>query len=256
MRMEASQEDATYNNDHSAVSLANPLLEFTTNSETKAQTTSQSFDYYTNPVAAYYGNKHRSQVSLQTNETFPSPFLQPHISHSPNAQMQQPQGYYASSNHAYSSNPPQSSSLTYPSWRSNSPHPRGYSAPQGVGFPSPQTHFTSGSGQGCYPSPGSSPHFTNRPVVQDEVTLALDPTSEIVPILPTAQVMVQGAATLVPDPTLGIAPTMARVKEGTLAQVQVPGEGEGEDGAIIMYLQKTGSIVSTISQWWKTLGSF
>ncbi|XP_035837652.1 uncharacterized protein LOC110866145 [Helianthus annuus] len=173
--------------------------------------------------------------------------------------MQQPQGSYASSNHAYSSNPPQSSSLTYPSWRSNSPHSRGYSAPKGVGFLSPQTHFTSGSGQGSYPSPGSSPHFTNRPVVQDEVTLALDPTSEIVPILPTAQVMVQDAATLVLDPTSGIASTMARVKEGTLAQVQVPGEGEavgldrveGEDGAIIMYLQKTGSIVSTISQWWK-----
>ncbi|KAJ0860795.1 putative protein SICKLE [Helianthus annuus] len=77
--------------------------------------------------------------------------------------MQQSQGSYASSNHAYSSNPPQSSSLTYPSWRSNSPHPRGYSAPQGVGFPSPQTHFTSGSGQGCYPSHGSSPHFTSSP---------------------------------------------------------------------------------------------
>ncbi|MFS7925515.1 hypothetical protein Hanom_Chr04g00285981 [Helianthus anomalus] len=29
MRMEASHEDATYNNDHSAVSLANPLLEST-----------------------------------------------------------------------------------------------------------------------------------------------------------------------------------------------------------------------------------
>ncbi|XP_035838361.1 protein SICKLE-like [Helianthus annuus] len=176
MRMEASQEDATYNNDHSAVSLSNPLLESTTNSETKAQTTSQSFNYYTNPLAAYYGNKHRSQVSpqlsqnfssthprLQTNETFPSPFLQPHINHSPNAQMQQPQGSYASSNHAYSSNPPQSSSLTNPSWRSNSPHPRGYSAPQGVGFPSPQTHFTSGSGQGSYPSLGSSLYFTNSP---------------------------------------------------------------------------------------------
>ncbi|MFS7925448.1 putative protein SICKLE [Helianthus anomalus] len=86
MRMEASHEDATYNNDHSAVSLANPLLESTTNSETKVQTTSQSFNYYTNPMAAYYGNKHRSQ----TNEMFPSLFLQPHISHSPNAQMQQP----------------------------------------------------------------------------------------------------------------------------------------------------------------------
>ncbi|KAJ0860682.1 putative protein SICKLE [Helianthus annuus] len=63
--MEASQEDGTYNNDHSAVSLANPLLESTTNSETKVQTTSQSFNYYTNPMAAYYGNKHRSQVRLQ-----------------------------------------------------------------------------------------------------------------------------------------------------------------------------------------------
>ncbi|XP_022002855.1 protein SICKLE [Helianthus annuus] len=104
-----------------------------------------------------------SSTGLQTNETFPSPFFQPHINHSPNAQMQQPQGSYASSNHAYSSNPPQTSSLTYPSWRINSPHPRGYSAPQGVGFPSPQTHFANGSGQGGYPSPGSSPHFTNNP---------------------------------------------------------------------------------------------
>ncbi|KAJ0483790.1 putative protein SICKLE [Helianthus annuus] len=60
MRMEASLEDATYNNDHSA----NPLLESTTNSETQAQTTSKSFNYYTNPMAAYYGNKHRSQEGL------------------------------------------------------------------------------------------------------------------------------------------------------------------------------------------------
>ncbi|KAF5775966.1 putative protein SICKLE [Helianthus annuus] len=67
-----------------------------------------------------------------------SPSLQPHINQSPNPQMQQPQGYYASSNHAYSSNPPHSSSLPNLSWRGNSPHPRG------VGFPSPQTHFTSG----------------------------------------------------------------------------------------------------------------
>ncbi|MFS7925521.1 putative protein SICKLE [Helianthus anomalus] len=65
MRMEASQEDATYNKNHSAVSLASPLLESTTNSETQAQTTPQSFNYYTNPMAAYYGNKHRSLVSPQ-----------------------------------------------------------------------------------------------------------------------------------------------------------------------------------------------
>ncbi|MFS7925489.1 putative protein SICKLE [Helianthus anomalus] len=72
MRMEASQEDATYNNDHSAVSLANPLLESTTNSETQAQTTSQSFNYYTNPMAAYSGNKYRSQVSPQLSQNFSS----------------------------------------------------------------------------------------------------------------------------------------------------------------------------------------
>ncbi|KAJ0717414.1 putative protein SICKLE [Helianthus annuus] len=147
MRMEASQEDATYNNDHSAVSLANPLLESTTNSETKVQTTSQSFNYYTNPMAAYYGNKHRSQVSLQTSQTFPSPAPQPHINHSPYPQMQQPQGYYASCIYAYSSNPPQSSNLPNLSWRGNSPHPRGYYGLRGVSFPNPQTHFTSGSEQ-------------------------------------------------------------------------------------------------------------
>ncbi|KAF5775764.1 putative protein SICKLE [Helianthus annuus] len=117
MRMEASQEDATYNNDHSAVSLSNPLLESTTNSETQAQTTSQSFNYYTNPLAAYYGNKHRSKVSLQTSQTFPSPAPQPHINHSPYPQMQQPQGYYGSSIYAYSSNPQQSSNLPNLSWR-------------------------------------------------------------------------------------------------------------------------------------------
>ncbi|KAJ0673174.1 putative protein SICKLE [Helianthus annuus] len=63
--------------------------------------------------------------------------------------MQQPQGSYASSNHAYSSNPPQSSSLPNPSWRGNSPHPRG------VGFPSPQTHFTSGPRYGRWRGRGS-----------------------------------------------------------------------------------------------------
>ncbi|KAD6453170.1 hypothetical protein E3N88_07875 [Mikania micrantha] len=62
MRMEASQEDATFNIDHSAVNLSNPFLESTTNS----QTTSQSFNYYTNQMAAYSGNK-RSQSHGPTN---------------------------------------------------------------------------------------------------------------------------------------------------------------------------------------------
>ncbi|XP_022004649.1 protein SICKLE-like [Helianthus annuus] len=82
-----------------------------------------------------------------------SPSLQPHINQSPNPQMQQSHGYYASFNHAYSSNLPQSSYLPNPSWRGNSPHPRGYCSPPGVGFPSPQTHFTNGPrygrGRGC-----------------------------------------------------------------------------------------------------------
>ncbi|KAF5775821.1 putative protein SICKLE [Helianthus annuus] len=102
MRLEASKEDATHNKDHSTVSLANPLLESTTNSETEVQKTSRSFSYYTNPMAAYSGNKQRSQVSppisqnisstpsLRTDEMFTSPSLQPHINQSPNPQMQQP----------------------------------------------------------------------------------------------------------------------------------------------------------------------
>ncbi|KAM0009683.1 putative protein SICKLE [Helianthus debilis subsp. tardiflorus] len=72
MRMATSQEDATYKNDHSAVSLANPLLESTTNSETEVQTASRSFSYYTNPMAAYSGNKQRSQVSLQISPNISS----------------------------------------------------------------------------------------------------------------------------------------------------------------------------------------
>ncbi|KAL8238455.1 hypothetical protein R6Q59_015022 [Mikania micrantha] len=67
MRMEASQEDATFNIDHSAVNLSNPFLESTTNS----QTTSQSFNYYTNQMAAYSGNK-RSQVSPQMAQDYSS----------------------------------------------------------------------------------------------------------------------------------------------------------------------------------------
>uniref|UniRef100_A0A251SXK5 Uncharacterized protein n=1 Tax=Helianthus annuus TaxID=4232 RepID=A0A251SXK5_HELAN len=66
MRLEASKEDATHNKDHSTVSLANPLLESTTNSETEVQKTSRSFSYYTNPMAAYSGNKQRSQACVPT----------------------------------------------------------------------------------------------------------------------------------------------------------------------------------------------
>ncbi|KAD6453187.1 hypothetical protein E3N88_07892 [Mikania micrantha] len=165
MRMEASQEDATFNTDHSAVNLSNPLIESTTNS----QITSQSFNYYTNPMAAYSGNK-RSQVSPQmtqdysstpqrprTNKTLPSPSLQPHINELPNPQMQQPPGHYANPN--YSSNPPRSSNLPSPSWTGNGPQSRSYCGPGGIDFPILKTHFTSGSGQPGYPSP----HFTNSP---------------------------------------------------------------------------------------------
>ncbi|KAK1418733.1 hypothetical protein QVD17_27879 [Tagetes erecta] len=122
-------------------------------------------------MAAYSGNKQRSQVSPQipqdyssipqrsrTNETLPSPSFQPHLNHSPNPQMQQPQGHYANSNYAYSPNPPQSSNFPNPNWAGNSPHPRGYCGPGGVGFPSPQPHFTSGSGPG-----GNSPHASTGP---------------------------------------------------------------------------------------------
>ncbi|KAF5775841.1 putative protein SICKLE [Helianthus annuus] len=72
MRLDASKEDATHNKDHSVVSLANPLLESTTNSETEVQTTSRSFCYYTNPMAAYSGNKQRSQVSPQISQNISS----------------------------------------------------------------------------------------------------------------------------------------------------------------------------------------
>ncbi|KAK9068274.1 hypothetical protein SSX86_012385 [Deinandra increscens subsp. villosa] len=77
--------------------------------------------------------------------------------------MQQSQGHYPNSNYAYSSNPPQSSNFPSPNWTGNSPNPRGYHGPGGMGFPSPQTHFTSGPGQGGYPSSGPRPHFTNSP---------------------------------------------------------------------------------------------
>ncbi|KAL8238437.1 hypothetical protein R6Q59_015004 [Mikania micrantha] len=122
-------------------------------------------------MASYSGNK-RSQVSPQmtqdysstpqrprTNKTLSSPSLQPHINELPNPQMQQPTGRYANSSYDYSSNLPQSSYLPCPSFTGNSPHPRGYCGPGGVGFPSPQSHFTSGSGQAGY----LSPHFTNSP---------------------------------------------------------------------------------------------
>ncbi|MFS7925446.1 putative protein SICKLE [Helianthus anomalus] len=72
MRLEPSKEDATHNKDHSVFSLANPLLDSTTNSETEVQTASRSFSYYTNPMAAYSGNKQRSRVSPQISQNISS----------------------------------------------------------------------------------------------------------------------------------------------------------------------------------------
>lgn len=187
MRMEASQEASTNNNmsDHSAVSLSNPLVESTANTESQVQPFAQSFNYYTDPMAAYSGNKQRSKVSPQishdyssnpqrpwSNEAFPSPSFRPHINHSPNQRMQQPQGQYANPNYAYTSNPPQGGNFP-------SPSPGGYHGPQSFGYPSPQPHFTSGPNRGYpsprftnspahgsgrgYPSPGPGPHFRNSP---------------------------------------------------------------------------------------------
>ena len=73
MRMEASQE-AT-NNDasaHSAVNLSNPLIESTANPESQAQPFAQSFNYYTDPMAAYTGNKQRSKVTSQISQDYSS----------------------------------------------------------------------------------------------------------------------------------------------------------------------------------------
>lgn len=179
MRMEASQE-AT-NNDasaHSAVNLANPLIESTANPESQAQPFAQSFNYYTDPMAAYSGNKQRSKVTSQisqdysstptrpwSNETFPSPSLQSHINYSPNQRMQQPQGQYSNASH-YTPNALQGGNFPNPNhnfqgrgWNTNSPRPGGYRGPGNFGYRSPQHHFTSGPGQGGYasPGPGSSP---------------------------------------------------------------------------------------------------
>ncbi|KAF5816782.1 putative protein SICKLE [Helianthus annuus] len=159
MRLEASQEAAaaaTYNDDDpSTTSLSNPFLQSTTNPESQAlQSVSQSFNYYTNPMAAFSGSRQPRPQRSQINETLPSPPLQPHINRMPNPQMQQPQGQYANPHYA---------NFSSPSWNANSPHAGAYRGPGSVGFPSPQTHFTSspshGSGQGSYPSP----RFTNHP---------------------------------------------------------------------------------------------
>nr|XP_043628654.1 protein SICKLE [Erigeron canadensis]XP_043628655.1 protein SICKLE [Erigeron canadensis] len=185
MRMEASRGAATHNggSDHSAVSLSNPLVESTANSNTQGHTFAQSFNYYTDPMAAYSGNKQSSKVSPQisqdysstpqrpwTNEMYPLPSFQPHINHPPRPQMQQPHGQYVNPSYAYTSNRPQSGNFPNPnidyqnmSWNRNSPRPGSYDGPGSVGYPSPQSHFTSGpahgSGQGGYPSP----RFTNSP---------------------------------------------------------------------------------------------
>ncbi|XP_076901240.1 protein SICKLE-like [Bidens hawaiensis] len=186
MRMEASQADATYNNNNnnnnqSAVSLSNPLLESATNPETQAQTVSQSFNYYTNPMAAYSGNKQSNTIfnlpnpSWRGNSPNPRGYYGPGGVRFPSLQTHFTSG--ASGQTGYSpGRGSQSSNLPNPSWRGNSPNPRGYYGPGGVRFPSLQTHFTSGasgqtgyspgrgsgldgSGQGGYPSP----HFTNNP---------------------------------------------------------------------------------------------
>lgn len=74
MRMEASQEATTYNDgsSHSAVSLSNPLLESTANNDNQVQPFAQSFNYYTDPMAAYSGNKQRSKVSPQISHDYSS----------------------------------------------------------------------------------------------------------------------------------------------------------------------------------------
>ncbi|XP_076921555.1 protein SICKLE-like [Bidens hawaiensis] len=141
MRLEASQEAsaaATCNDDHSTTSLSNPLLESSHESQAQ-QSYSHSFNYYTDPMAAYSGSRQISAPQRsQTNVTFPSPSLQPHINHLPNPRMQQPPGQYANPNHT---------NIRSPSWNRNNP----------------QTHFTGspghGSGQGGYPGP----RFTNNP---------------------------------------------------------------------------------------------
>lgn len=178
--MEASQEAATYNDNSAGVSLSNPLLELP---ESHLPSSSQSFNYYTDPMAAYSGNKQRSKVSPQisqdysstpqrprTNEMLSSPSFQPHINHSTNPRWQQPQGQYANPNYAYTSNASQGGNLPCLSldsqgrgWNNIRPRPGGYHGPGSVGYPSPQPHFTSGPahglGQGGYPSP----RFTNSP---------------------------------------------------------------------------------------------
>ncbi|KAJ0946027.1 putative protein SICKLE [Helianthus annuus] len=72
MRLEASQEAAaaaTYNDDDpSTTSLSNPFLQSTTNPESQAlQSVSQSFNYYTNPMAAFSGSR---QPRPQSNYIF------------------------------------------------------------------------------------------------------------------------------------------------------------------------------------------
>ncbi|KAI3701053.1 hypothetical protein L2E82_45696 [Cichorium intybus] len=189
MRMEASQEGPTSNEggEHSAVSLSNPLLEPANNSMGQVQPLGQSFNYYTNPMAAYSGNKQTTKVSPQishdyssipprpqTNDTFPSPSFQPQINHSPNPRMQPPHGQYQNPNYSYTPNPPQV--------QGGYPTAGGYPGPGSVSFPSPGPHFRPGPGgypspspgPGGYPSPGrgypnpgrypsSGPHFRASP---------------------------------------------------------------------------------------------
>lgn len=74
MTMEASQEGPTSNEggEHSAVSLSNPLLEPANNSVGQVQPLGQSFNYYTNPMAAYSGNKQKTKVSPQISHDYSS----------------------------------------------------------------------------------------------------------------------------------------------------------------------------------------
>lgn len=68
------------------------------------------------------------------------------------------------------------------------------------------------------------------PVVQDKVATLVQVLVLVLVLVPaSARIMVQDEATLVLNPTSGTTPTMALVKEGTLALVLIKAEGNGPE---------------------------
>ncbi|KAM7518497.1 hypothetical protein LguiB_017459 [Lonicera macranthoides] len=189
MREEASSLAAVCNSAEDrnvSHGLSNPLIEISATNPVQGESNaSQRFDYYTDPMSAFSGNKRRSKVSPQTSqdhfipprlpvtEMLPSPTVQPQMNYSSNQQMYQAQGpTYFPSNSPRGANFPSPNLNTGQGrgpWLSNSPGPgggvRGGFSGGSPGFQtggsSPSYNTRQGRGQwfNNNPGPGGSPSF-------------------------------------------------------------------------------------------------